>query len=167
MEPLRERSTVRIGHLTGTSTAFGFIWIGEERRYDLTGFEVRRPAADEKIVELRCDTCGAELLLRVRSTMLSRAIRKRYMVTALVSLALAVVLIGGAIGLEEAGVAVPLSTALGAVLVVVPLLALVVFGIACYAWTHEAGLRLYSPTGERDRTHRLLSGTGPHDAQAP
>ncbi|GAA2147440.1 hypothetical protein [Glycomyces algeriensis] len=167
MEPLREQSTVRIGHLTGTSTTFGFIWIGEERRYDLTGFQVRRPATGEKIVELRCDSCGAELLLRVRSSALSRAIRKRRMVTTLVSLALAVVLIGGAIGLDEAGITIPLSTAFGVVLLVVSLLTLAVFGIACYAWTHEEGLRLYSPTGQGDRTHRLLVGAGPHDAQAP
>jgi hypothetical protein len=89
------------------------------------------------------------------------------MVTAFVSLALAVVLIGGSIGMEEAGIVIPLSTGLGAALLVIALLSLVVFGIGCYAWTHEAGLRLYSPTGERDRTHRLLSGAGPHDAQAP
>jgi hypothetical protein len=167
MEPLREQSTVRIGHLTGTSTAFGFVWIGEERRYDLTGFQIRRPATGEKVVELHCDNCDAELLLRVRSTVLSRAIRKRRMVTTLVSLAVALVLIGGAIVLDEAGVTIPLSTALGAVLLVVSLLALAVFGIACYAWTHEEGLRLYSPTGQGDRTHRLLVGAEPHDAQAP
>ncbi|MDN3241753.1 hypothetical protein [Glycomyces tritici] len=167
MEPLREQSTVRIGHLTGTSPAFGFVWIGEERRYDLTGFQIRRPATGDKVVELHCDNCDAELLLRVRSTMLSRAIRRRHMVTALVSLAIAVVLIGGSIGLDEAGIVIPLSSALGAVLLVVALLSLVVFGIACYAWTHEEGLRLYSPTGQGDRTHRLLFGAEPHDAQAP
>lgn len=167
MEPLREQSTIRVGHLTGTSPAFGFVWIGEERRYALTGFTVRRPATGEKIVELHCDSCDAELLLRVRSTARSRAIRKRYMVTALISLAVAVVLIGGAIGLEEAGVVVPLSTPLGVALLVLSLLSLAAFGIACYAWTHEEGLRLYSGTGRGDPEHRLLSGAAPHDAQAP
>lgn len=165
--PLREQSIVQIGHLTGTSPAFGFLWIGEERRYRLTSLVVNRPATGRKLVELHCDTCHAELLLRVRSLELSRTIRKRYMLTALIGLAAAVVLIGSAIGLEEAGITVPLSTALGKILLVVSLLSLVVLGIGCYGWYREEGLRLYSGTGGADKEHRLLFGAEPHDAQAP
>jgi hypothetical protein len=165
--PLREETIIRIGHLTGTSPAFGFIWVGEERRYQLTSLVVRRPPTGRKLLELECATCGAELLLRVRSMALSRSIRKRYMLTALISLAVAVLIIGGGILLDEAGVFVPLSTALGKLLIAVPLLALLVFGIACYAWTHEEGLRLYSGTGQTDETHRVLFGAEPHDASAP
>lgn len=164
MAPLREQSIVQIGHLTGTSPAFGFIWIGEERRYELTGFVIRRPPTGKKLVELHCDSCDAELLLRVRSMELSRSLRKRYLLTALISLAVAVLIFGSAIGLEEAGYFIPLSTALGKVMLIVPLLSLLVFGIACYAWSHEEGLRLYSGTGRTDETHRLLFGAEPHDA---
>lgn len=165
--PLREETTIRIGHLTGTSPAFGFIWIGEERRYQLTSLAVRRPPTGEAILELECATCGAEMVLRVRSMALSRSIRKRHMLTALVSAAVAVLVLGSAFVLEEAGIVLPLSTGLGKLLLAVALLGLLVFGIACYAWTHEEGLRLYSGTGQADETHRVLFGAGPHDASAP
>jgi len=165
--PLRERSTVRIGHLTGTSPAFGFLWIGEERRYRVTTHVIRRPASGEAIVELHCDDCDAELLLRVRSTALSRTIRKRYLVTGLIGLVAAVVLIGGAIGLDEAGIVIPLSTALGKLLLIVSLLSLAVAAVGGYGWSREAGLRLYSQTDRADASHRLLSGADPHDASAP
>ncbi|MDA1359581.1 hypothetical protein O1R50_08105 [Glycomyces luteolus] len=56
---LRKRSNIQIGHLTGTSPAFGFLWVGEERRYRLTTFVIHRPETGRKLVELHCDTCGA------------------------------------------------------------------------------------------------------------
>lgn len=166
MEP-REQTVIRIGHLTGTSPAFGFLWIGEERRYRLTAHVIRRPATGKKLVELQCDTCGAELLLRVRSMELSRTIRKRYALTSLIGLAVAAVLIGAAILFEDPSTSTPGWTGLDTTLVVVPLLSLAVFGIGWYAWYHEEGLRLYSTTGTTDETHRLLFGAQPHDAAMP
>jgi hypothetical protein len=162
---MNEQSTVIVGHLTDTSPAFGFIWVGEERRYRTTAFQVRRPAEGKTLLELRCEECDAELLLRVRSRAWSRMIRRRYQITAAIGLAIAAVTIAVVVGLEEVGVSIPLDTALGVITIVGPLLSLAGFGIGVYGWLHENAVRLYSGTGRTDETHRLLfGGTEPHDA---
>lgn len=162
--PLQEQSHIVIGHLTSRTPAWGLTWWGEERRYQSTAFPVRRPEEGETIVELRCGTCDAELLLRMRSFALSRSIRRRFLVTAAIGLGIAVVDAGGAFLLESLGHTLPLATALGKAWLITFLASLAALAVGIYGWRNEEGLRLYSGTGQGDETHRVLSGATEHDA---
>lgn len=164
---LHEQSEVVIGHLSGRSPAWGLTWWGEELRYRLSAFPVSRPESGETIVELRCPTCDTELLLRVRSLALSRLIRKRFLVTAMVGLAIAAVMVAIGLGSEYAGSPIPLATALGKVLLIASLLSFATIGVGIVGWRREEGLRLYTGTAHGDDTHRLMFGSEPHDASAP
>ncbi|MEV3936460.1 hypothetical protein AB0K52_10850 [Glycomyces sp. NPDC049804] len=154
--PLREETTIRIGHLTGTG--FDVLSTERKRRYTVTTRRIRRPATGKALVELHCDRCGAALLVRVRSRALSRTIRKRYKLTAFIGAVSAVVLYGGAVGLDQAGVVLPFTSVLGPVSVIAFLLGLAAFAVGMYASYNEEGIRLRSGPGVADGTHRLLLG---------
>jgi hypothetical protein len=165
--PLQEQSHIVIGHLTSRTPAWGLTWWGEERRYRPAAFPVRRPEAGESVVELRCPTCDAELLLRVRSLALSRLIRKRFLVAAAVGAVVAVVTVAIGLGSEYAGAPIPLATAFGKVLLIASLLSFAAVAVGLVGWRREEGLRLYTVTAQGDETHRVLFGAEPHDASAP
>lgn len=165
--PLREESTVYVGHQYDSSPAFGFLWIGTETRYRTAAHLVRRPASGETVIEIQCATCEKELLLRVRSIALSQLMRRRSLITALVGLAVTALAIAIGLVSEYAGAPIPLSTALGAVLVTAVPVGLATVGVGAYGWYNEASIRLYTATELGDETHRLLAGARPHDALAP
>jgi hypothetical protein len=154
--PLREEPTVYLGHKSDSSLAFGFVWVGVKDHYRTSAHQVRRPAAGETVVELRCAICDTELLLRVRSLEFSQRVRKRCLVTALVGLA--ITLLAFAVGFitESAGAPIPLSTAIGTILVTAIPVGIVTFGVGAYGWRNEASVRLYTTDDLPDETHRLF-----------
>lgn len=154
-------STVRVGHLTETRPASGFLWWGEEKRYRVFTVQVRRPAEGVELVDLRCKECDAELLLRVRGTARSRLIRRRYLVTAAVGLAVVVVAVAIGFGSEYAGATIPLGTALGTILLLAFLAGSAATAIGVYAWRHEEPLALYNATGPSAGEHRLVLDDDP------
>lgn len=158
---LSERSTVRVGHLTETRPASGFLWWGEEQRYRVFAVAVRHPAEGVALVDLRCEVCDAELLLRVRSTARSRLIRRRYLVTAAVGLAVVVVAVAIGLGTEYAGAPIPLGTAWGTILLLAFLAGLAAVPIGVLFWRKEDPVRLYDATGAGGGGHRLVLDDDP------
>lgn len=159
MRELREQSGIVVGHLVDTSFFTVIVYSRETKRFATTPVPYRRPAAGEEVGEIRCGTCGEELLLRVRSVAETKRIRKRYLIVALAGLALAAVtVVFGSL------VYLPLAEPLGKAVLIAFLLSLPVMGIAGWLWWKEDGVRLHSAGTETDLTHWRLDSPVPYRA---
>lgn len=159
MRELREQSGIVVGHLVDTSFFTVIVYSRETKRFATTPVPFRRPAAAEEVGEVRCGTCGEELLLRVRSVAETKRIRKRHLTVALAGLALS-----AAAAVFGSLVYLPLAEPLGKIVLLAFLAGLPVMGIAGWRWWKEDGVRLHSAGVSTDRTHWRLDGALPYRA---